>query len=135
MLALILQFTDAFCHLISLQLVAPGEVADVTYQSSFVDILLNWEAPTIAKGTTLTYNVTYIHEGQKITNTVSETTYNLRGLAPNSMIDVIISAVTACGVPGSERKLTIWTKRIREYRNLLYFLARLSNMVKVLFVW
>ena len=98
-------------------------MADVTYEANFVDIWLHWEAPTIEKGTTLTYEVTYTHEGQTMINNVSETTYSLRGLAPNSMIDVTISAVTACGVTGTERKLTIWTKRIREYRNLLYFLS------------
>ena len=101
-----------------LQLVAPGEVVDVTYRANFVDIWLHWEAPTIAKGTTLTYSVTYIYEGQTTMNTVSETTHSLSGLVPNSMIVVTISAVTACGVNGTERKLTIWTKRIREYRNL-----------------
>ena len=119
----ILRFTDAFCHQILLQLDAPGAVADVTYEANFVDIWLHWEAPTIAKGTTLTYEVTYTHKGQTMVDTVSETTHNLRGLVPNSMIDVTISAVTACGVMGTERKLTIGTKRIREYRNLLYFLS------------
>ena len=68
----------------------------------------------VGKNTKLKYTVTYRYNGQTNVTSVQEMMFILRGLVPNTMIDISISAVTECGVTGTEQNLTIWTEKIRE---------------------
>ena len=79
----------------------------------------------IADGTTiLMYKVTYTYDGQTIENNTSQTRYSFKDLIPNSRVEISISAVTACGVIGPKRSVNVWTKKIRECKNLLYFFSK-----------